>query len=664
MAEKILTYFKTQKSFLWAIALLLLYGFLAVSASTEKCATFDEIAHLTAGYSYWTRNDFRLHPENGIFPQYWAALPLLKDAVKFPSDQTPAWRNAEVFNVGHEFFYNLGNDLNSMLLQSRCMIALLGMALGAIVFLWSKELWGNKAALLSLFLFALSPTMLAHGALATSDMALTFCLIVGTWSFWKLLHEISWIWLVVSLLSFVLALLSKATGILLIPIALVLSVIRIFSRCPLTSSLFPLPKTDSLKSRFWVLTALLIIHFLFGALAIWAAYHFRFKASAEALPFFASWEFLNNGDSLKEQIIANLHRMKLLPEAFLYGLAYVFKFADHRMAFLNEEIYLGGKWYFFPLAFFYKTPLSLFLLLSAACAVLWKNRRSSPEIFYRLLPMAALCVIYGFVCLTARLNLGHRHILPLYPVLFILAGASVNIVAWAKDWPRLIIFILAGWFAIESFLIRPHYLAYFNQWAGGPARGYQRLVDSSLDWGQDLIGLKKWLDKNAGKQPVYLAYFGTGSPEFYGIQSIRMPGFFDRRPQQMYPMNSGIYCVSATLLQGLYQPVFGHWNVARDQAYFKALDDFKLFDSTNGDPKKRKKLIEERGESFWARAWQEFEALRFARLCSFLRYQKPDTQIGYSILIYRLDEKKLKRALLDPSFEIFSDGLKQTSLGD
>src|SRR5262249_38061037 len=144
----------------WLLVFLLLAGYwlMATSAARQKCAAFDEPLHLTAGYSYWTTGDYRLHPENGMLPQRWAALPLLFTNVRFPSLDQPSWWNPKTTSLSHQFFYELGNDPDRMLRLGRAMIALLGAALGLVVYLWSRQLFGAKGALISLALFTFSPT--------------------------------------------------------------------------------------------------------------------------------------------------------------------------------------------------------------------------------------------------------------------------------------------------------------------------------------------------------------------------------------------------------------------------------------------------------------------------------------------------------------------------
>src|SRR5690606_24452749 len=134
----------------------------------------DEIVHLTAGHAYWEAGDFRLHPENGNLPQRWAALPLVTFGYKFPSHDHTGWQISDAWSVGDTYFYDSGNDLYWLLLLGRSMIAIVGVALGALVFVWSKKLFGLVGAYISLSLYVVSPTILAHGSLATSDMTVAF----------------------------------------------------------------------------------------------------------------------------------------------------------------------------------------------------------------------------------------------------------------------------------------------------------------------------------------------------------------------------------------------------------------------------------------------------------------------------------------------------------
>jgi hypothetical protein len=268
----------------------------------------------------------------------------------------------------------------------------------------------------------------------------------------------------------------------------------------------------------------------------------------------------------------------------------------------------------------------------------------------------ALALVYGVFAITSPLNIGHRHILPIYPALFIACGAVVYLLhknqraifATAAT-------ILLLWQVAESFAIRPNYLAYFNEVAGGPSRGYSHLVDSSLDWGQDLPGLKTWLDGHptlvAGK-PLYLAYFGTADPRWYEINANllapekRLPG------DRSLPLTGGVYCISATTLQSVYTLELGPWCIPYEQHYRSALAEMQRYQNTVPDLLSRVALTANDGAMPPTTKIKEFERLRFLRLCAYLRHHPPVAQIGHSIFVFELNDDEINRALYGPPAEL------------
>ena len=175
-----------------AAALVLLLFWVAMVASLQdKSLTADEPGHALAGYTYWRFNDYRINPENGNLPQRWMAIPLLFGGDAFPPLDIEAWRNANLSAVSDQWFYRLGNNLSWMLLRGRAMSGLLAVSLGAIVWWWSRRLFGPVGAMLSLLLYVLDPTILANGALMTSDAASALFLVASLLGVWSVLHRIT-----------------------------------------------------------------------------------------------------------------------------------------------------------------------------------------------------------------------------------------------------------------------------------------------------------------------------------------------------------------------------------------------------------------------------------------------------------------------------------------
>ena len=200
--------------------------------------------------------------------------------------------------------------------------------------------------------------------------------------------------------------------------------------------------------------------------------------------------------------------------------------------------------------------------------------------------------------------------------------------------------------AIESVRVSPAYLSYFNQLAGGPARGYTHLVDSSLDWGQDLARLEQWLaerrDTDLRDRPVYLAYFGSGDPDNSGIQATLLPGYLDWRDKiDFQPLQPGTYCISATMLQSVYGLAYGPWSEQYEQLYRRYAS---LLAKSYGTRVPLKSIRQGRNDQ-QHRMIYEFEQLRLARLCAHLRRREPDERVACSILIYHVSDDELQDAL-------------------
>ena len=656
-----------------AVALLLgLYFVLGLSASRDKSPAFDETTHLTAGYNIWLNGDFRFDPANGDFVKRWSALPLLLSRPAFPSSNDPMWRQGEPFVVGYKFLFESGNSVPELLLQARAMVALLGVALGLLVYWSARSLFGSACGLLALGLYAFCPHMLAHGTLVSTDLALTLALFASTWFLWRLLQGVTWVRLVLSVGAFGVLLLSKLSALLILPIAAILVVVRLGDAQPLVWTLGRERRLVGRGAIAAVFAGLIVIHALCGWATIWAGYNFKYLARAN--PADPGQVFESKPPEARPvtgapaAVLEFCRRWRLLPEGYLKGAEGLLSISETRPAFMAGHWKLGGFRMFFPYAMLVKTPLPFFLLLPLGVAGWWWTKRraglagaasAGPPVpkLYDLTPLLALIAVYSGAALLQNVNIGHRHILPLYPPFYVLASSAglwfAGRTPGAKVAAGLTVLCLL-WFAGESLRVRPHYLAYFNQIVGGPAKGYLHLVDSSLDWGMDLPGLERWLAEHNrdDREPVYFAYFGTGDPNYYSIRSRRLPGFFDWRQREAYSLGPGIYAISATLLESVYTERFGPWNKLYERQYQATLKTLMVLESTGNDPARRAALLQKYPPQFWEKQYAAFEALRFSRLCAYLRHRPPDDQVGYSILLWRLDEASIAAAMQGPAAEL------------
>ncbi|WP_415909751.1 hypothetical protein [Oleiharenicola sp. Vm1] len=238
----------------WLAAMAVAHAWQAASVSDEFSTTADEIAHLTAGYSYWQDRDYRLQPENGLLPQRWAALPLLGRDLKQLDRAHKAWAEADVWTVGDRFFHQSGNDLAAMLRSGRAMIALLGGVLVFAVGLWAWQLVGAAGAFVASTLAAFSPTLLAHAGLVTSDTAAALGFVLAAAAWWRLLHRVTPGRIAGAGLALGYLLLAKFSAVLFAPMALLMLAVRLVRRTPLhgrrgAARLAPSPSPAPARSR-------------------------------------------------------------------------------------------------------------------------------------------------------------------------------------------------------------------------------------------------------------------------------------------------------------------------------------------------------------------------------------------------------------------------------
>lgn len=386
---------------------------------------------------------------------------------------------------------------------------------------WSARLWGPAGATLSLTAACLSPNLLAHAALATTDYPLAATYLAAICGLVWFLESPSPRRLALAGLLGGLALATKLSALLWAPTAALL----------LAWTLVAAPEPVRLGlSRFapvgngpWRLAlggaaagALLLAT---AAATVWALCGFRVDPYLTVLRS-QLWD-LSSGH-----------------EAYLLG-----------------RYSTAGWWYYFPVAFLLKTPLPTLALAALGAAALPARGRWHAGLL--LVPPA---LFFAAFVLSRGKAIGLRYLLPVYPFLFLVAGGLLA-GGWdaAARWRRRSAVALCAALAVACARIHPDHLAYFNELAGGPDGGRWALVDSNLDWGQDLKGLKRWMDRH-GVARIKLSYFGTADPALYGLDYEWLPSYVlpRRDPAPVALPTTGWIAISATNLAGVYLDAYGH----------------------------------------------------------------------------------------------------------
>ncbi|MCA9987418.1 MAG: glycosyltransferase family 39 protein [Anaerolineales bacterium] len=544
--------------------LWLLFFTLALFSLKDDSPTMDEQNHLARGAALVRTGDPRLsveHPPvaNGLSGLMLLLLPDLRLPTDHPSwEQTDGW-----YLFADQFLWVYNQDVPRIVFLGRLAMVFLTMGLSLVGYHLAKRLWGGPAGILALAFLLFDPNIIAHGRYVTTDVAGATFLLLALLLLHRLWSAPGWSWprLLWASLGLALAWGSKLSNLAFVPILGLLAIL-------------PLYRGRAGRNLLaYGLAGLLSIPILWLFFALeWGPFRF-----AGDVPWLLS---LNQFSGPMPTFWQGVERMLLLGSD------------SGRTSFLLGETKTGGFLLYFPIAFMVKTPLLTIVALLVAAVWLGRRPGSRPATVFLLVP---LLLFFGLM-LTNSLNIGYRHLLPMLPLAYVLiAGLAGRRVAdggaVAPAGLNLAVYLLPFTLTVAllsvSLAIYPHYLSYFNVIGGGPANGYNILIDSNVDWGQDLLRLQDWMAENE-VDSVKLGWFGSARPEYYGINYEPLPGlphhlnlFWDPPfdPQNPAP---GIYAISVSIL----------WEIP----------------------------LQEKGLFAWFRA------------------REPDARIGYSIFIYEVPE--------------------------
>lgn len=547
-----------------ALAVSILLAIMALTCLLSlrvKSPTVDEFAHLPAGYYYWKTGDFSLYGKNPPLVKLICALPLLTMdiSMKLPPSYVDEgdWRP---WMFGTRFMRENAAAYDTIFFIGRIPAVVLALLLGFYVFRWARQLYGLRGGLLSLLLYTFSPNMLAHSRLVTTDVGCTCFMFMAVYYYWRSFRSYrrrAWLGAGICL---GLALLSKFTALLLLPIFGLLLLLSSWRGKPAETGA-PSPALGKPQpvflQRFWDGSLRLFLIILIAIFIVNLGYGFQgsFK-SLRSIPH-------------KSELYGALDCFPLNRIPLPFPAAYVQGFDRQKIdaeqgVFLN---YLKGRlsnrgwWYYFFYAFFVKTPIPLHIGILVSIWYVFKRRQAGDAQAFLIVPMLVTVIVFSFF---SQINVGLRYVLPMFPFLFVWLGqlAQLRVEKPVLRWTAGA--LLVGYVA-SSASIFPDYLAYFNVLAGGPSKGHRHLLDSNLDWGQDLKRLKDHLEKN-GIREVGLAYFGHVDPGTYGI-AYHLIG---EQPE------SGHIAISANYLYGLpYIITYGSRPVSIRPHTFKWLNSYE-----------------------------------------------------------------------------------------
>ena len=512
-----------------ACGLLLVFFIQGVILIGKTSPIADEISfNIVNGYTYLKTHDYRMTPANPALIREWMALPWLWLRPKLDLSKR-SWEEADSVPFAREFFYRDNRHIADKLLYSaRFMILVLGLLMGVFIFIWGRALYGVWAGVLALSLYAVCPNFLAHSAIGTTDIGVSFFSFISAYFLWRYLErsKAGDFWLLA--VSFGFACAAKFNALIFGPVFLIVILIK---------KGFP----SFLRSALaFGITAFFIV---------WASYGFEFRPllgkgvprTGEKLSYVAAISnVLRPGDQKMQTALQNTALKTPIPApSYLLGIAGIVR--SHREPYRH---YALGKWtsetqwYYYILSFTIKMTIP-FLLLFFLRALFFKKIRnvSGHENWVILLPTAAV-ILVTFIDTTA---VGIRYLFPVLPLLFVWIGGLARLAARSNAW-RLGLLFLTTANALLVLPMFPNYLSYFNSFAGGMRGGHRLVRGSDADWGQGLKELKRYMEKEAIPE-ITLEYFGSADPTFYGIRYEELSNVESKIP------SNKVYAVSVFYLE-------------------------------------------------------------------------------------------------------------------
>ena len=542
--------------------ILLVMGTLQVVTMVQETQTFDEGAHLAAGVSYLQARDFRMNEEHPPFVKMLAGMSVLLTNPHMSYD-TPAWRDINLWEFSQDFMYRSGNDADRMLFFARIPMVLISLGLGLLIYYVGKRIGGEFAGFFALGWYAFDPNFLAHGRYVTTDVAATLGYLAVLVLLLRVLERWTQGRLAAFGLVFALAQMTKYSTVFLWVLIVIIPItwILIHSReRPLLRLV--MRRVGAIVGWAAIATAVVMIIFYFGQVSYGRddqhirrllAERDRLVASDtlnDQISVFQKAARLSDATTPTERFIMRIVLDTPIPAwSYFKGL---FKVVTHNAAghtsYLLGQYSKTGWWWYFPAALFVKTPAVTFVLMVFAAFFLtarwWKQHIRYSNGWLPMLTVAA--VLYFAWSMTSNVNLGVRHIFPVYPIAFIAIGYLLSIL-WRNGfrWSKITVVICVILYLVTSFSAFPAYMAYFSEFVGGSKNGPQYLTDSSIDWGQDLKRLQTYLiDHNVSH--VCLSYFGQADLTYYRAEYQNPPTVND--PHEPTDVN----CVVAMSVTNLF----------------------------------------------------------------------------------------------------------------
>lgn len=591
------------------IHLLTIHAALLAWSAHRNAPVMDELGHLPSGISHWKLGRFEMYRVNPPLVRSLAALPVLMTDAKISWNtfsNRPYYRSE--FPVGLEFFVANGDASFWYFTLARWACIPLSLLGGWVCWRWARDLYGTGPGLLALVLWCFSPNILAWSATICPDTGSAAVGVLAGYCFWKWLREPGWWRALLAGLTMGLAELTKTTWIVLFGLWPMLWLVWRLKR---SGDQEHSPLRGSWKQlAVMLLLALDVLNTGYGFEGTGTPLgEFRFISRSLGGPE----AHTEPGNRFRDSLLGSIPVP--LPENYVRGIdVQKNDFEKGKWSYLRGEQRFGGWWYYYLYAMAVKLPLGTLLLVPVAIGLTFTRGAGTAGWRDELVLLIPAVTVLVLVSSQLGFNRYLRYVLPALPFLFIWISQAA--VAWSpsaetgedsaaasegqatRGQPtgilnrdlvaKLMVLACVIWSVASSLWYFPHSMSYFNELGGGPLGGHAHLVDANIDWGQDLLELKRWMDEHPEARPMRIAWFGFVPLSSVGLQA------------------------SPLYLAGLRDPVTGEFELDHYPPGWYAISVNHLRGYLHYGT--------EQGE------WTPFQALQ------------PDARAGYSIYIYHLED--------------------------
>ncbi len=479
----------------WTAAILVCAAIVAysiwgiVSSHTALSQAFDEPAHLACGMEWLDHGTYVYETQHpplsriaGAFFPYWNGM---------HTQNAP-----DMWKEGNAILHSTGDYSAALALARRGMLVFF-LLLVAVVALWAKLLYSREAAVAAVIALCGIPSVLAHAGFVATDLpfAATFCGSLLAFSWW--LRRRDRIAAVTAGVSAGLALVTKFSFLVFYPICIAV--------------LLGLEALDRRRTarpfriEWRPVTRQAAIALLAGFLVVWAVYRFELRPLRDPSERpYSRVDALAGSEGLLHDVAYGVLEWPYYPLLSLgdgLGALADHVFRGHRQA-LFGELRFHGVWYYFPVMLGVRTPLPLMALVAAG-AIFLIHSTSLP--FARFEPLLCAATIL-LAALPSTLNLGVRYVLPIYPLLALVAGFAAAQLFRGGVAKRALAVALLGMPLVVCAATRPDYLSYLN--VLGSNRADMFLGAGDFGGNQSLYALRDEL-KRLRVDRITIGYHGS-----------------------------------------------------------------------------------------------------------------------------------------------------------